>query len=124
MWRNPGEIPGNGIDDDDNGVVDDVYGINAIEIEQAGPGCGGRPTAGDPMDDHGHGTHVAETIGAVGNNTKGVVGVTWRVSIMAVKFLGAYGSGTTTAAILGLQYVKMMKDRGFNIIATNNSWGG
>jgi subtilisin family serine protease len=124
MWRNPGEIPGNGIDDDDNGVVDDVYGINAIEIERAGPGRGGRPTAGDPMDDHGHGTHVAGTIGAVGNNTIGVVGVNWRVSIMAVKFLGADGSGTTSAAILGLQYVKMMKDRGFNIIATSNSWGG
>jgi subtilisin family serine protease len=124
MWRNPGEIPGNGIDDDDNGVVDDVYGINTVGIDPLGPGCGGRPTAGDPMDDDGHGTHVAGTIGAVGNNAEGVVGVNWRVSIMAVKFLGADGSGTTSAAILGLQYVKMMKDRGFNIIATNNSWGG
>lgn len=124
MWRNPGEIPGNGIDDDNNGVVDDVYGINTVGIDPTGPGCGGRPTAGDPMDDGGHGTHVAGTIGAYGNNSLGVTGVNWKISIMAVKFLGADGSGTTDAAILGLQYVKMMKDRGYNIIATNNSWGG
>jgi len=126
MWRNPGEIPGNGIDDDNNGIVDDVYGINVVGIDPEGPGCGSgsRPTAGDPMDDYGHGTHVAGTIGAYGNNAEGVVGVNWKVSIMAVKFLGADGSGTTSGAILGLQYVKMMKDRGYNIIATSNSWGG
>ncbi|HNY28382.1 MAG TPA: S8 family serine peptidase, partial [Candidatus Sumerlaeota bacterium] len=55
-WVNPGEIPGNGIDDDGNGYVDDVYGYDAINGD------------GDPMDDHGHGSHTAGTIGALGNN--------------------------------------------------------
>ncbi len=53
----------------------------------------------DPMDDHSHGTHVAGTIGAVGNNGLGVVGVNWTTRIMALKFLSASGSGTTAGAI-------------------------
>ena len=68
LWTNPGETPNNGIDDDLNGYVDDVYGINAIT------------GSGNPMDDHGHGTHTAGTIGAVGNNGQGVVGVNWNVT--------------------------------------------
>ena len=56
MWKNPGEVAGNGIDDDNNGYIDDVYGINAIT------------NTGDPLDDHYHGTHVAGIIGASGNN--------------------------------------------------------
>jgi len=60
MWINPGEIAGNGVDDDGNGYVDDIHGINAIT------------ETGDPEDDHGHGTHCAGTIGAVGNNGSGV----------------------------------------------------
>lgn len=111
MWVNPGEIPGNGIDDDNNGYVDDVYGINTIV------------PSGDPMDDHGHGTHVAGIIGAVGNNSIGVAGVAWDVRIMACKFIGNNGVGYISDAIECLQYIKAMKNRGENVIATNNSWG-
>src|SRR2546422_7906330 len=78
------------------------------------------------MDDAnpGHGSHVAGTIGAVGNNAVGVVGVNWTVRLMACKFLSATGSGSTADAIDCLEYVKLMKDRGVNIVATSNSWGG
>jgi len=79
MWRNGGEIAGNGVDDDGNGYVDDVYGINAITL------------TGDPMDDHDHGTHCAGTIGGVGNNGVGVAGVCWQVRIMALEILGCLG---------------------------------
>ena len=81
MWRNPGEIAGNGIDDDANGYVDDVYGIDTENDDS------------DPMDDHGHGTHTAGTIGAVGNNGIGVVGVNWNVRILPCKFIAASGTG-------------------------------
>jgi subtilisin family serine protease len=64
------------------------------------------------------------TIGAVGNNALGVVGVTWNVRLMACKFLDAFGFGTLEGALACLEYVQIMKDRGVNIIATNNSWGG
>ncbi|RMG43091.1 MAG: hypothetical protein D6719_04455 [Candidatus Dadabacteria bacterium] len=107
MWKNPDEIPNNGIDDDGNGIVDDVYGYNAIT------------ESGNPMDDHSHGTHVAGTIGAVGNNSRGVVGVNWHVSIMAVKFLSASGGGFLSD---GIQAIKYAVDNGANII--NASWGG
>jgi hypothetical protein len=78
----------------------------------------------DPMDDNQHGTHVAGTIGAVGNNGIGVVGVNWTVRLMACKFLNASGSGTTDGAIACLDYVKTRKEQGVNVVATNNSWGG
>ena len=92
IWINPGEIAGNGIDNDGNGYVDDVHGIDTDNND------------GDPMDDNGHGTHVAGTIGAVGNNGVGVAGVNWNVRIMALKFLDACGSGSTSAAIECLEY--------------------
>ncbi|GAI56940.1 unnamed protein product, partial [marine sediment metagenome] len=81
MWVNGGEIPDNDIDDDDNGYVDDVYGYDFYNNDE------------DPMDDHYHGTHCAGTIGAVGNNGEGVLGVCWDVRIMALKFLDAAGYG-------------------------------
>jgi subtilisin family serine protease len=65
MWVNPGEIAGNGVDDDGNGFVDDVHGYDFVNND------------GDPFDDQGHGTHCAGTIGGVGNNGTGVVGVNW-----------------------------------------------
>ena len=107
MWRNPGEIPNNGIDDDGNGFVDDVHGINAITSK------------GTPGDDHGHGTHVAGTIGAAGNNGKGVVGVAWRVQLMACKFLDSSGSGWNSDAITCIDYARA---HGASIISA--SWGG
>ncbi len=113
MWRNPGEIAGDGIDNDGNGFVDDVYGWDFANNDA------------DPFDDEGHGTHVAGTIGAVGNNGTGVAGVNWQVSLMALKFLGADGSGTTSAAVAALNYATMMRQtHGVNVVATNNSWGG
>jgi len=94
IWNNPGEIPGNDLDDDGNGYVDDLHGINAV-----GLGGDSSPPSGyvvnDPMDDNGHGTHVTGIIGAVGNNGRGVVGVNWTVRIAACKFLDSLGDGYT-----------------------------
>jgi subtilisin family serine protease len=118
MWVNTHEIPGNGIDDDQNGYVDDIYGINTTDD----PGA-----PGDPMDvplyGGGHGTHVAGTIAGVGNNGKGVVGVSWNSKIMAIKYLGRLG-GATSWAIKSLEYIIGQKQKGVNIVASNNSWGG
>lgn len=107
MWKNPGEIAGNGIDDNGNGFVDDVYGWDFVNDDS------------NPMDDHGHGTHVAGTIGGVGNNGVGVAGVNWTAKIAALKFLNRNGSGTTADAIQAVQYANLM-----GIKITNNSWGG
>jgi len=113
IWVNPGEIPGNGIDDDGNGFVDDVHGYDFVNND------------GDPFDDEGHGTHVAGTIGATGNNGVGVVGVSWDVSLMGLKFLDANGSGSTADAVRAVNYATMMRNQyGHNIRVTNNSWGG
>ncbi|MCK4776497.1 MAG: S8 family serine peptidase, partial [Candidatus Krumholzibacteria bacterium] len=107
IYENPNEIPNNGIDDDGNGFIDDVRGWDFVNNDN------------NPMDDNGHGTHTAGTIGAVGNNGIGVVGVNWRAVIMPVKFLSASGGGTTANAIKSVEYTTMM---GMNL--TNNSWGG
>ena len=112
MWRNPGEIAGNGVDDDDNGYVDDVYGIDTANDDS------------DPMDDHGHGTHTAGTIGAVGNNGIGVVGVNWNVKILPCKFMTASGSGMDSDAIECFNYIVALKKKGVNIRVSSNSWGG
>jgi hypothetical protein len=110
MWNNPGECDNSGQVND--GYVNDCHGINAIT------------GTGDPMDDLFHGTHVAGTIGAVGNNAVGVTGVNWNVAILACKFLDSSGNGTTADAITCLDFVAAMKDQGVNIVASNNSWGG
>jgi hypothetical protein len=78
----------------------------------------------DPKDDNGHGTHVSGTIGASGNNGAGVVGINWHVQVMACKFLDAGGGGYTSDEITCLEYLALMKDRGVNLVATNNSYGG
>jgi subtilisin family serine protease len=112
-WVNPGEIAGNGIDDDGNGYIDDIHGINA------------KANDGDPHEGNGHGSHCAGTIGAVGNNGKGVVGVNWSVSIMGLRFLSNKGSGTTANAIECINYaVDMKTNYGINIRVLSNSWGG
>src|SRR5688572_23629662 len=92
MWRNPDEVANNNIDDDGNGIIDDVYGINAVN------------GTGNPMDDGDHGTHVAGIIGGVGNNGKGIAGVAWNVKLMACKFLASDGFGTTSDAVEAIDY--------------------
>jgi hypothetical protein len=107
MYINSGEIPNNGIDDDRNGYIDDVYGYDFYEYD------------GDPMDEYNHGTHCAGTIGAVGNNRAGVVGVNWNVKLMAVRFLGPDGIGDISGAIAAINYAV---ENGADILS--NSWGG
>jgi subtilisin family serine protease len=107
-WANPGEVPGNGIDDDGNGFIDDVRGWDFVNSDN------------DPMDDNGHGTHCSGTIGAVGDNGIGVVGVNWDVSIMGVKFLDSGGSGWTSDAILSIDYALTIP----GVKVMSNSWGG
>jgi hypothetical protein len=114
--KNPGETAGDGIDNDGNGYVDDVYGWDFD---------GNNNTVFDGVSDD-HGTHVAGTIGAVGGNGKGVAGVCWNVKLLDAKFLGTRG-GTTANAIKAVDYFTALKTRSLNpvnIIATNNSWGG
>jgi len=107
MWINSGEIAGNRLDDDRNGVVDDVYGMDAYSND------------GDPMDGNGHGTHCAGTIGGVGNNRIGVTGVAWGVKLMGCKFLSDTGSGTDSDAIRCIDYAR---SKGAKVLS--NSWGG
>jgi subtilisin family serine protease len=115
LWVNSQEIPGNRIDDDKNGYVDDVYGIN------------GSTGTGNPMDDNKHGTHVAGIIGAQGNNGLGISGVMQKTQIIACKFLNASGSGDTAGAIACMNYFAALAKRSTDpvkVVATNNSWGG
>ncbi|HKB04289.1 MAG TPA: S8 family serine peptidase [Gemmataceae bacterium] len=107
MWHNPGEIPGNGRDDDGNGFRDDVYGYDFANNDA------------NPMDDNGHGTHVAGTIGAIGDNGVGVAGIDWHARIMALKFLDASGSGYMSDAVRALNYAVA---NGAKVV--NNSYGG
>ena len=114
--KNPGEIEGNGKDDDSNGLIDDVYGWDFD---------GNNNTVFDGTGDD-HGTHVAGTIGGVGGNGIGVAGVCWKVKLLDAKFLGSRG-GTTANAIKAVDYFTTLKSRAtnpVNIVATNNSWGG
>ena len=113
MWTNPGEVPNNGMDDDGNGFVDDYYGYDFFFNDP------------DPLDENGHGTHTTGILGAVGNNSLGVVGVNWNVKIMSIKIYNSIGFGTTSAMLINAyNYVRMMKQRGVNIRVTNNSYGG
>jgi len=112
MWRNLGEVPGNGVDDDNNGVIDDIFGLNALN------------NSGNPIDDNMHGSHCAGIIGARGNNGQGVAGVAWQAKLMALKFLSADGWGWTMDAIELFDYAVMMKRRGVPIRVLSNSWGG
>jgi subtilisin family serine protease len=111
MWRNPGEIPDNGVDDDSNGYIDDVYGIDTVNHDS------------NPIDDHGHGSHTSGTVAAVGNNGVGVVGVNWNAKLLGCKFLSAAGSGTDAGAVECFNYIVALKNRGVNIRVTSNSWG-
>lgn len=78
----------------------------------------------DPFDDYGHGTHVAGTIGAVGNNSVGVAGVNWTTGLLGVKVLDDEGYGTDAQVLAGLDYVLDQKRRGLNVRVVNMSIGG
>jgi subtilisin family serine protease len=118
IWTNPAEIAGNGVDDDGNGFIDDVNGYNFASN-----------TGTIPAENHA--THVAGTIGAVGNNNTGVVGVNWQVGLMSLKFISG-SSGATSDAIRASNYAKQMHDlwvstngaKGANVRVLNNSYGG
>lgn len=140
VWVNPFEIPGNGIDDEGNGYIDDVVGydfVTGITGCASGEDCSAIDN--NPMDFNGHGTHTAGTMAAITNNAKGVAGIA-----------GGFGDGTTGSAgngckimctrigwsdRLGNGYVNMsfaaqainyvvgMKQRGVNVAAINCSWG-
>ncbi|HXW53481.1 MAG TPA: S8 family peptidase [Myxococcota bacterium] len=115
LWVNTLEIPGNNKDDDHNGYIDDVHGLNAID-----------PTA-KPDDDNGHGSFIAGIIGAEENNSEGGRGIVPNVSLIPCKFLSGTGAGLTSDAIECLNYLLALKIRArepVNIVATNNSWGG
>jgi len=115
-WVNPGETPGNGVDDDGNGFVDDINGWNFYD--------GNGSVYSDASQDF-HGTHVAGSIGAVGDNGLGVTGVAWHVKIMSLKFLGGpLGKGATSNAVKGIYYAIDMRNRGINVRVINASWGG
>ena len=105
-WTNPLD-PANGVDDDQNGFVDDVHGADFVDEDS------------NPTDDAGHGTHVAGIIGAKGNNSIGVAGVNWDAKIMALKFLDADGQGNTADAANSIDYAV---SHGARVI--NASWGG
>ncbi len=117
MWRNPGEIAGNGRDDDGNGYVDDIYGW---DFTTGGGGSGGAAVTGsDPMDRHGHGTHCSGTIAAVTNNTRGVAGIAPNAKIRAVKGLSDSGSGYISWLSNCIVYAA---NNGAHVLS--NSWGG
>jgi subtilisin family serine protease len=114
VWTNPGEVAGNGADDDGDGFADDVHGWNFVHNDNT-------VFDGEAGDDHG--THVAGIIGASGNNGVGVSGVNWQVSILPVKVLGPQG-GSVSDIIKGYNYVRTLREHGVNVRVTNNSYGG
>jgi Tol biopolymer transport system component/subtilisin family serine protease len=135
IWTNPGEVAGNGIDDDGNGFVDDIHGWDfahndATVFDYTEPTFPPSASYTGDLDDHG--THVAGTIGAAGNNATGVVGVNWQVSLMSLKFLTEDGTGSSADLLNAFAYAKAMRQlwessggtKGANIRVLNNSYGG
>lgn len=107
VWSNPGEIPGNGIDDDGNGYVDDVNGWNFVA------------NSGAMFDDDGHGTHVAGIVLSVDQDITTTPRQASKIKIMPLKFLNGSGVGTTADAIQAIYYAV---NNGATVL--NNSWGG
>lgn len=113
IWTNEQELNGAaGVDDDENGYIDDIHGYDAINGD------------GDPMDDQGHGSHVAGIIGAVGNNGYGMAGISWQAKMVACKALNSAGDGYMSDAAACLEYFAALKRAGHNIVVTNNSYTG
>ncbi len=112
LWINSGEIPGDGIDNDSNGRIDDIHGFdfasNAAQISDSGD----------------HGTHVAGTAAAVGRNASGVIGVDFRTKLIAMKASIDGDTILTSSALAAYNYAITMKARGVNIVALNASFGG
>ena len=111
LWVNPAEIAGDGIDNDNNGYIDDINGIDPFDGDV------------DPTDIDGHGTHVAGTIAAVGDNGLGITGINWNSKIMPIRVCGVVVC-SGTAILEGVDYVTTMKSAGINIVVSNNSYGG
>lgn len=107
MWTNPGEIAGNGIDDDGNGYIDDVHGYDFADNDS------------DPMDTNGHGTHCSGTIAAQGDNGNNITGVAWNTQLMALKIFGDGVDGAYTTDIVNA--ILYAADMGAKV--SNNSYG-
>lgn len=105
IWHNPGEIPGNGLDDDGNGFIDDVHGWDFVADDAV------------PLDENGHGTHVSGIAGAVGDNALGIAGVAWKVSLVPLRALDANGFGDIADSIDAYEYAISIGAR-----IVNNSW--
>ena len=101
LWRNVDEVANNGLDDDGNGYVDDVFGYDLVDGD------------GWPQDEYGHGSHVASIAGAAANNALGVAGVAWDTPLMVVRVLNATGEGNTADLAEGILYAA---DQGASII--------
>ncbi len=116
LWINPGEIDGNGFDDDGNVYADDVSGWDFYDDDN------------DPSDAQQHGTHVAGTVGSVGNNGIGVTGVGWNIRLLPIKFFGLNSAGQlegyASDATSGMYYVIDLARRGIPVRVTSHSWGG
>jgi subtilisin family serine protease len=112
IWTNPNEVANDGVDNDANGYVDDIHGWDFVSYDNS------------PLDDNGHGTHVAGTIAAAGNNGIGVTGVNWNAKVVPLKFMGADGRGYLSDAVAAINYATNLRSKGINLRVTNNSWGG
>jgi uncharacterized repeat protein (TIGR01451 family) len=131
IWKNPGEVPGNNVDDDGNGFVDDVNGYDFFHRDASV-----YDGALNDNETDAHGTHVAGTVGATGNNGQGVAGVNWQVSLMSMKILGredeSPAASSVEVTVRAYSYARMMRElwissggtKGANIRVLNNSYGG
>jgi len=117
LWVNSGEIPNDGIDNDNNGFIDDYHGYDFAADQDGNNGS-------NIMDLYGHGTHVSGILGAKGDDGFGITGVNWNVSIMMLKVFRPSRQAYHSDIIEAIDYVKMMKARGVNIVVVNASYAG